>query len=409
MTTEEKSNLQNFLSQISQIVERHEEIQRLKGENFNIFSIMKMESDEVRTHSRFLADLLNPKGSHGQGDIFLEKFVEVLDKKDFSIPIENEKEKQDEDKEITWQIKDFETEKANIFVEKDTGKFGRIDILIQSDNKQIAIENKIYAGEGNEQLKRYGKYLGIVDKEKYQKQQDKELLFLTLWGDKSDNEENFQNYKSISYNKDILKWLKECRKEVVTLPLVREGISHYINLIKKLTDQTGADEMSEEIKKLMETEDNLEAITKLFKEQKNIIEFLINNYFIKPIEGLIEEEQFKEKLKIEKNDNFFNYSENDKRHKDDNNRGYGILIVSYKEKNKKRLIFYFSRTDFDSLHYYLSYEGEDINIKKKGTKIKNYYKWSLSHENNCLLKVIKDSGKEFKQEIKKIIQKELLN
>jgi hypothetical protein len=44
-----------------------------------------MESDEVKTHSRFLAELLNPKGSHGQKDVFLKKFVERFGIIDFEI------------------------------------------------------------------------------------------------------------------------------------------------------------------------------------------------------------------------------------------------------------------------------------------------------------------------------------
>jgi len=44
-----------------------------------------MESDEVKTHSRFLAELLNPKGSHGQKDVFLKKFVERFGILDFEI------------------------------------------------------------------------------------------------------------------------------------------------------------------------------------------------------------------------------------------------------------------------------------------------------------------------------------
>lgn len=45
-----------------------------KGELFNTFSILKMETAENKTHSNFIAELLNPKGSHLKGSIFLERF-----------------------------------------------------------------------------------------------------------------------------------------------------------------------------------------------------------------------------------------------------------------------------------------------------------------------------------------------
>ena len=38
---------------------KYDEIAKITGENFNIFSIMRAESDEVRTHSRIIADFLN--------------------------------------------------------------------------------------------------------------------------------------------------------------------------------------------------------------------------------------------------------------------------------------------------------------------------------------------------------------
>jgi len=42
------------------------------GENFNIFKVLGLTSNEVRTHSAFIAELLNPDGSHGLRDIFIK-------------------------------------------------------------------------------------------------------------------------------------------------------------------------------------------------------------------------------------------------------------------------------------------------------------------------------------------------
>ncbi len=48
------------------------------AEIFNIFSVLRIESDEVTTHSRFIAELLNPKGVHGLENQFLELFIKTL-------------------------------------------------------------------------------------------------------------------------------------------------------------------------------------------------------------------------------------------------------------------------------------------------------------------------------------------
>ena len=54
------------------------EEERKRGEWFNVFNVLGVSTDEVRTHSRFIAELLNPQGSHGCGDEFLKAFIEII-------------------------------------------------------------------------------------------------------------------------------------------------------------------------------------------------------------------------------------------------------------------------------------------------------------------------------------------
>src|SRR5665213_375123 len=55
---------------------RHNDaLTRVTGEHFNIFQILGIGHREVTTHSPILAELLNPKGSHGQGSAFLRLFL----------------------------------------------------------------------------------------------------------------------------------------------------------------------------------------------------------------------------------------------------------------------------------------------------------------------------------------------
>ena len=60
--------LKNFLMQIGRMVELNAEKRKEKeerGELFNVFEVLNLQYNETRTHSAFLAALLNPKEKHG--------------------------------------------------------------------------------------------------------------------------------------------------------------------------------------------------------------------------------------------------------------------------------------------------------------------------------------------------------
>ena len=50
---------------------------RQRGEQFNIFHACGLNHYETR-HSAILAEFLNPEGSHGQGDVYLKAFLDVV-------------------------------------------------------------------------------------------------------------------------------------------------------------------------------------------------------------------------------------------------------------------------------------------------------------------------------------------
>ena len=43
-----------------------------------IIEILRKRNDEVNLHSKFISELLSPKGSHGQGVVFLKLFLNYL-------------------------------------------------------------------------------------------------------------------------------------------------------------------------------------------------------------------------------------------------------------------------------------------------------------------------------------------
>jgi hypothetical protein len=231
-------HFKNLLDQVTSLSTRYNKINQLTGENFNVFRILKLESSEVRMHSAFLAELLNPRGSHGQKGIFLKLFIDS----------------------VCFKQNEIDPESCRVEIEKHTGfitengtQGGRIDILVtdEKNHHSIVIENKIYAGDQKNQLVRYYNFANGAD-----------LIYLTLDG-KLPGKFSFgelqanTHFKCISYKHDIINWLEKCRKEVAVHPILRESITIYINLIKHLTNQTINNSMQEELSDLLKA--NLEA------------------------------------------------------------------------------------------------------------------------------------------------------
>lgn len=129
-----------LLAGASTIIRYDDELQKTSGQNFNIFDILSIGHYEVKTHSPFIGELLNPNGRHCMGDVFLRHFLGIL-KNDSGLSVHPEK---------------FETAGAKVTLEKFCGDIGRLDIAISDcANKQLIIENKIYAVARDGQLERY--------------------------------------------------------------------------------------------------------------------------------------------------------------------------------------------------------------------------------------------------------------
>lgn len=231
------NGIQSLFDKICLLNQAYKRLEDEKGESYNLFKVIGMTSNETSVHSAFLADLLNPKGLHHMGDVFLRLFTdEFLNGMSFST-----------------ETAIVEREKYIGPVTATTG--GRLDIIVtDADRKAIIIENKIYASDQENQLIRYHNYAEKNTSEH-------KLFYLSLDGTvhdedktaKHDNKELIEeeHYFTISYESDILKWLEQCREKVVDKPLIREGISHYINLIKHLTNQTISKEMEKDLKDLI--------------------------------------------------------------------------------------------------------------------------------------------------------------
>lgn len=265
MTTEEK-DLQSLLSQVEAIRNKYDQITEITGEKFNIFSILGLQDNEVRLHSNLLNELLNPKGRHGQKDKFLILFIDLINSKiKDEIIIEKSK-------NISSQkIISFNTEQAISRVEinagkinKDTSEGGRVDIIVNDNNRHgIIIENKVWAGDQEEQLLRYHNYGEIVYSSFH-------LIYLTIDGREptefsTKRSLSTEQYLCLSYEEDIILWLEQCRKECSQLPIIRETITQYINQLNNYSGKSINHMENKEIQELILRKGNFENAVNISK------------------------------------------------------------------------------------------------------------------------------------------------
>ena len=230
-------DIQRFFRKVENICIREQALQKEryhKGENYNLFSILRIEGSELK-HSALIANLLDPKGSHGCGYAFLRAFFEIA-LKGTAYPFENS------------TPLDSRTEHYTGPIAGDTG--GRIDILVESSHYGLIIENKIYAGDQDKQLTRYDNYgKTTFGTGRYL------LVYLTLFGSEASEGSTAKgsakevDYLCLSYAEDILRWLEQCVRLAYDKPLVRESLNQYIRTIKQLTYQ---DMNQENIQKIID-------------------------------------------------------------------------------------------------------------------------------------------------------------
>ena len=191
-------NYRLLLKAAALLYEKHE---AGRPEPFNVFSVLRSASDEVNLHSRFLHALLNYKKPAGENRENLTDFLRHVG------------------------VEDFEQRGIRVERERDN-----IDILITNDDKQaVVVENKIWAGDQPEQLRRYH---ATLTERGYGRIH---LLYLTLDGhDPSEDSAGGLPYETISYRDTLPPWLEGCQQRADDLGL-RASVTQYLQLVRKLT------------------------------------------------------------------------------------------------------------------------------------------------------------------------------
>lgn len=315
--------IESFLYEIHKFIEKKKSLQQAakeKGECFNIFKVLSLEANETKLHSALIAELLNPKGSHGLGSDPLRLFL-------FNI-----------DKSIAQK---FVYEKAKINVEYHLGKIndnytsgGRVDILIEDGNFKIVIENKIYAEDQPNQLYRYKEKLTPTI-----------LLYLTLNGHEASSSSTNNgelkinvHYNSISYKEDIRQWLESCRNINHKNLNVNLIINQYIQTINNLTGQNMNEKDFEELTEIIQK--HPDSADELINNYDNIKMFIINHQIKKLLEGIASENN----LKVDFDD--IRGCRNGLQIKNGNS-GFDF----YKEGSSKRIRFIFREPNLKGLSY----------------------------------------------------------
>ncbi len=220
MSDSTHQSLLQLTGMISNAHLRAEERAKATHERFNVFTTLLSASDEVRLHTRFIHNLLNPSGTHDCGRLFLDLFFDTLAE---IPPLDHE------GIPANWQPLP-QTTMWKSHKEASVSE-GQIDLLLEAACCGIAIENKIHAGEQAGQLTRYDSYLARCRKV------DSRLLFLTLEG-KQATSHGTATYFRISYESHILAWLEKCLRETYRFIPINQVLLQYRKVVRQLTGQT---------------------------------------------------------------------------------------------------------------------------------------------------------------------------
>jgi len=125
----------SYYTTINPRIESDNKSLAINNPNFNIWRAVGLERSELK-YCSFLRWLLDPRGSHYQGDKFLSMFIKYIP-------------------EIAEKINLVELYKTEVRQEEYINSSSRVDLILKGTNFLIAIEAKIGAYEQEEQLQRY--------------------------------------------------------------------------------------------------------------------------------------------------------------------------------------------------------------------------------------------------------------
>ena len=172
------------------------ELDRRAATSFSMFDYFYERETDL---SRIFAGLLDPRGSHGQGTLFLRLLLHgVSANSEFKVP-----------------DRSGDLDRCQVHLEFRTSSDRRIDIALNIGDRWIGIENKPWAGDGKDQLTDYLEFLRTKDRD----------AFMLYWSGKGQDPKNEGSAKKdidwamMPYRKDpngdlsVEAWLHACWRE----------------------------------------------------------------------------------------------------------------------------------------------------------------------------------------------------
>jgi hypothetical protein len=397
--------IREVISGLDAIKVRRETFRKATKARFNIFTTLRKETEEVGLHENFLGLLLDAKGSHDCGDLFLKLFIQVLKEQGVDKCLGESK----ENNFFETCLKDeFDRIVPEMSISCNGNDYGRIDIGIFFKNSIIIIENKIDANEQCDQIFRYNEYL------KQRPENNKAVIYLTKDGKESVTAGDKGKYFRISYSEHILKWLDRCLEKTYKWPNINTAIQQYRDVVANLVGkntlaETNMSEMEELIKKHPD-------LIECAGEIKKAVEQVKNEYI----------DQFWASLKKE-----LKHGEKD----DDDEKTYkGIYLDRFLQIQDDKLKFYIQQNKENTEEKYFSYgivlhnfDENEINrkYKSKFESVLNAFeqneeykekitdvcpvwplgKYKIVPDYKWYAKMINDESHTLKEEVKKAVDK----
>ncbi|MGE5571147.1 MAG: PD-(D/E)XK nuclease family protein [Rhodospirillales bacterium] len=189
-TTALRTTLEAFYETVRRRLDQFRQTERSEAPRFSIFEYIDPDENFL---SSVIHDLLNPLGKHGQGSLFLQAFLEIID-----FPLEC----------VRHSVR-VKREDPTLYCSSPAR---RIDITVEGDDWCIGIENKPFATEGRKQLKDYWIHLRRKYGEQYR------LVYLSGDGSEpvsigSDDLNELRaagKFKKLAYPTDLHRWLRRC-------------------------------------------------------------------------------------------------------------------------------------------------------------------------------------------------------
>ena len=339
-------NINNLLKMVEILKEKSSNISKTNID-FNIFRVLRQESDEVNLHSKFIIELLSniPLYSEKFRKLFLKNIG--LDENYFT---------------------------DNVKVKRE---YKNIDILLIEKDRAVIIENKIYAEDQGEQLARYYDimknnsnevkvfYLTLEGRDPSKQSLGKKLCF------EGSYEESKEPITNLSYKDNIANWIEECIKESAIIPVIRETLIQYLEVVNRLTGKTGNKDYHNSIaNELLSSEKNI----RLANDIKNGLEIAINNIKLQFWTEL--EEKIKGDKIFEKIDEKYSLKQNEKYTKEKiykNEKFYGLVYSLGKINETDELVLMFEVSNELYWMYNIMRDGQRIDCAKedKFDKIRN--------------------------------------